>query len=679
MCFANPISEVYVCTGLGPAGAPDASSTEILKGGRARWQAPIPDDEASDDEPPATSQAPITSRPFFPITTGGTSRGIAEKLARPWGHQGRMGMQPYLSRTGYVSSTSACGQAKPGTRSSGSRASAEPCGASQEAGEPGARHAGSRASADSCGASHGAETQEAGEQGVPEAAPEPVFAAAAWSLPLSGTGALHADKQRADMRRLAEMAGAPADTPYRRAPPQSVAEALAGPDAELWRRAIKEEVDSCLEYEVWTPCSLPPDRQALPCHFIFSVKRDGRHKARLVAGGHRQVQGLDFYETYASVCGFRTVRMIAAIAAREGLHLRQFDICSAFLNGTLEEEVYLRPPAGVDPPLAEPGKVLRLRRALYGLRQAGRAWQKCLEDALRAKGFVQSNADPALWILHGENGAVMAMFYVDDGLVAARTAAEADALVDLVGTMFKIRRLGEPDDFLGIRFTRDWDAGTITLDQEEKARALAAELGVAGERRRVPMSPNTYASLRAAALGAPMADMERYQSVIGSLQHLAQCTRPDIALAVNALSSYNHAPTQAHYDALVDVVRYVGSTAERGITYGHTAVPVEIWCDANFAACADTRRSTTGWIVVMYGGAVSWASKKQPTTAASTMDAEYQACGAVAREGLSLIKALEELSWLSDDFPLPGPLAVFCYNKAALSLCNGRKGGASSG
>ena len=228
---------------------------------------------------------------------------------------------------------------------------------------------------------------------------------------------------------------------------------------------------------------------------------------------------------------------------------------------------------------------------------------------------------------------------------------------------------------MGIRFTRDWDAGTITLDQEDKARALAAELGLTGERRRVPMPPHTYAGLRAATVGEPMADVERYQSAIGSLQHLAQCTRPDIALAVNALSSYNHAPTRAHYDALVEIVRYVGSTAERGITYGHTDVPLEIWCDANFAACADSRRSTTAYVAVMYNGAVSWLSRKQPTTAASTMEAEYQACGAVAREGLSLRKALEELAWLSEDFPLPGPLTVLCDNKAALSLCNDRKEG----
>jgi hypothetical protein len=453
-----------------------------------------------------------------------------------------------------------------------------------------------------------------------------------------------------------------------------VAEALSRPDAAKWQQAIDEEVASILKYGVWSECELPAGKQALPTHFVFEVKRDGRYKARLVAGGHRQQHGLDFEETYAPVCSYRTMRMILATAAHEDLEMRQFDIRTAFLNGELEEEVYVRPPRGAEY-LARNGRALRLWRALYGLRQASRAWSKRLEAALTERGFTQSDADPSLWILHGDSGAVFAMFYVDDGLVAARTAAEADALVEMVASMFAIRALGEPQDFLGIRITRDRAARTITIDQEDKAAALAAAAGVTGERQAVPMAPDVYSGLKARQDGEPMAVLEKYQSAIGSLLHLAQCTRPDIALAVGALASYNAAPTQAHWAAALDVIRYVGSTAARGITFGLSNAPLEIWCDANFAACQDTRRSTTGWVVVMYGGAVSWSSKKQPTTAASTMDAEYQACGSVAREALSLIKQLGELAHLSSDFPIKGPLTVLCDNKAALTLCNERKEG----
>jgi hypothetical protein len=123
---------------------------------------------------------------------------------------------------------------------------------------------------------------------------------------------------------------------------------------------------------------------------------------------------------------------------------------------------------------------------------------------------------------------------------------------------------------------------------------------------------------------------------------MAQCVRPDIAAPVGALAAYSSAPTSTHYNALLDVVGYVACTADRGITYGQSDTPIEIWCDANFAACPDTRHSVTGWVVACFGGAIAWESCMQRTTAASAMDAEYQACGTATREALSLRKLLKE-------------------------------------
>jgi hypothetical protein len=392
-------------------------------------------------------------------------------------------------------------------------------------------------------------------------------------------------KINGDMKAFAVAVASP-DLHSRTLPPRTVVEALSRPDAARWQAAIDEELASCREFGVWEECVLPAGKQALPSRFVLERKRDGRYKARLVAGGHRQQYGLDFEDTFAPVCSYRTMRMILAVSAHENLVLRQFDVRTAFLNGELEEEVYVRPPPGAEHLAVGNKRVLRLRRALYGLKQASRAWNKRLEGELRAKGFEQSDA--ALWVLRGEGGAVLVMLYVDDGLVAAKIAAEADALVDLVGSMFEIWKLGEPQDFLGIHICRD---------------------------------------------------------------------------------------RTRHFAVLLDVVRYVGGTASRGITYGGMGHPLGFWCDANFAACRDTRRSTTGWMVTMYGGAVSWSSKKQATAAASTMDAEYQACGAAAREGMSLRKALGEMALLSSDFLLGGRVIIRCDNKAALSLCKDRKEG----
>jgi hypothetical protein len=229
-------------------------------------------------------------------------------------------------------------------------------------------------------------------------------------------------------------------------------------------------------------------------------------------------------------------------------------------------------------------RVLRLRQALYGRKQASRVWNKRLEGELWAKGFEQSDADPALWIWRWEGGAVLVMFYVDNGLVAAKTAAEADALVDLVGSMFEIRKLGELQDFLHIHICRNRCAGTITVDQQDKAKALAAEVGVSGECTMVPMSPEVYGESRVPQPGEPMTDKLLYQRVVGSLLRLAQCMRPDIALSVAAFAAYSSAPSAQHFAVLLDVVRYVGGTISRGITYEGKGHPLGFWCDANFAA-----------------------------------------------------------------------------------------------
>jgi hypothetical protein len=251
----------------------------------------------------------------------------------------------------------------------------------------------------------------------------------------------------------------------------------------------------------------------------------------MVAGGHKQRPGIDFNETFAPLCSYHTLRMMLAVAAHAGLVLRQSDVKTAFLHGYFKEEVNVRPPRGWEHLAGGSGRLLRLCRALYGLRQAPRAWNERLEAELTARKFVQSNADPSLWILHSKGGAVLTMFYVDDGMVAAHNGAESDKLVDVIASIFEIRCLGEPQDMPGIEISRDLAAGTSTIRQCAKAKALAAVFRVEGERRATPMTPAVQASLRATREGDTMADIERYQSGVVNLLHLAQCVRPDIAIA----------------------------------------------------------------------------------------------------------------------------------------------------
>jgi hypothetical protein len=312
--------------------------------------------------------------------------------------------------------------------------------------------------------------------------------------------------------------------------------------------------------------------------------------------------------------------------------------------------------------------VLHLKRALYGLRQASRAWNKRLDGSSAKRvlcspmlilrcGFCLGMGVPCL------RGFTSTMGRLQQGLQLRQMP-----WLSWWPACWTFVRSGS------LRISWDHEAGAISISQECKALALAEPFGVRGVHKAVPMSPEVFAELRSVQDGDDMAVQLDFQRGIGSLLHLAQCTRPDIALPVGALAAFSSAPTVAHFKAMLDVVRYMGSTPGRGITFGGSQRSLGFWCDSNFAACHDTRR-TTGWVATMYGGAVSWSSKKQPTTAASTMDAEYQACGAAAPEGLSLIRALGEMGLLSSDFPLQGPVVIECDNQAAISLCKDRKEG----
>jgi hypothetical protein len=217
-----------------------------------------------------------------------------------------------------------------------------------------------------------------------------------------------------------------------------------------------------------------------------------------------------------------------------------------------------------------------------------------------------------------------------------------------MGSMLEIRKMGEPEDFLGIHICRNRGAGTITVDQEDTVVALAAELGVSGKCRVEPMSPEVF---RGVAGGTTRGANGRQAAVpacgrqsdasgrVHSAGYFIACCCPG---GVRALPG--HPPTSILIDAKYPTLCcVVGHGAIRRIdcepwnyVRKRKRQPIEFWCDANLSACRDTRRSTTGWVVTMYGGAVSWLSKKQATTTASTIDAEYQACGAAAWEGMSL-------------------------------------------
>ncbi|CAI7855088.1 unnamed protein product [Closterium sp. NIES-54] len=221
--------------------------------------------------------------------------------------------------------------------------------------------------------------------------------------------------------------------------PKTLAEALSGPDAEKWKRSVKEEYDSLLENETWELCELPPGKKAISLKLIFRHKYgpDGElshYKSMLVAKGFQQTKGKDFDEIFAPVGKGTTLRVMLGTAANRGWKIKQMDITTAFLNGIILEELYMLQPEGLDD---GSGRVCRLKKAIYGLKQAPRAWYHKLEETLLAGGFKKSECDHSLFLLQEKEQFLMLLVYVDDILLLSESSAMIEHVEEMLEMQFK--------------------------------------------------------------------------------------------------------------------------------------------------------------------------------------------------------------------------------------------------
>ncbi|KAJ9519049.1 hypothetical protein QJQ45_003521 [Haematococcus lacustris] len=448
--------------------------------------------------------------------------------------------------------------------------------------------------------------------------------------------------------------------------PRTIREARASPLAEQWAMATDAEMESLLSYGTWELVPSPPGCRPLANRWVFSVKEDSkgnkRFKARLVVKGYLQREGVDFTELHAPVSKHATVRALLAVAAAADMELEHLDVMTAFLNGWLHEEIYMQQPAGYEDGTA---RVCRLRRALYGLRQAPRAWHARLKAELEQLGFVASEADSCLLTMVRGNSKVLLAVYVDDCLLAVSKGDTATVawVKEQLAAVFNIHQLGSAERFLGMEISRDRAAGQLVLSQERYATSVVDRFGLADSKpRSVPLS--TSEQLVREGEVQPHMGGHSYAELVGSLMHLAVCTRPDIAQAVGVCAKYMAAPTAQHWHALRGVLRYVADSRAEGLVFG-AAEGLVGFCDADFAGDTDTRRSTTGYVFMLHGGAVSWSSRRQPTVAVSTTEAEYMAASAASKEALWLRTLVAELAVGSD---VVQPVTIMCDNEAAITL-----------
>lgn len=453
--------------------------------------------------------------------------------------------------------------------------------------------------------------------------------------------------------------------------PKTIRDARKSSEWPQWLAAMEEEYGQHMSRGTWELVEPTEGRKAIGCRWVYAKKYDEngnvtKYKARLVAQGFSQIPGIDYTDNYAPVARLDAVRVCMALSAIKKWNMRQLDIKGAYLNGVLEEELYMRQPEGFDDGT---GRICKLKRALYGLKQAGRVWNKKLNSTLLAMGYTRTDADPCVYTKVKGDITVVLTVWVDDLILCGNSQVEIDRTVAELGKSFEVKDLGEPKLLLGIQITRNAKAGTVTLSQRNYINTILHRFGYSDlNPASSPLDPNTHLKKRDKNLPPDPAVVHDYQAKLGSVMYAAIGTLPQLAFAVQKLSQFSSNPAPEHVTALKRVFRYLVHVRDRnlGLTYGGQETwPEEIvgYTDSDWASDLDDRRSTSGFVFMLGGGAVCWSSKKQASPATSSCEAEYMAAAHCARHAIWLRRLLSDLS-----ISISSPTTLFIDNQSTLRL-----------
>ncbi|KAF3773518.1 Retrovirus-related Pol polyprotein from transposon TNT 1-94 [Nymphaea thermarum] len=344
--------------------------------------------------------------------------------------------------------------------------------------------------------------------------------------------------------------------------PRSVDDAKNDPK---WLHAMTEEMGALAKNKTWEVVDIPKGTHLFGSKWVYNVKYkpDGtvdRYKARLVAKGFSQKYGIDYLETFAPVAKLKTVRVILALAVHEKWRMDQLDVKNAFLNGHLEEEVYMSMPPGY----VQEGKCCHLKKALYGLKQSPRAWFERLRIVMRSTGYRQGNGDHTLFIKQRNGLVSLLLVYVDDMIVTGSDEEENRKMKERLAKEFDLKDLGKLRYFLGIEIARSetW----LIMSQRKYTLDLLKETGKLGCRPYLtPMESGTKISIKTGTV-LNEEGKGRYQRLVGKLIYLT-LSRPDITYAVNVFSQFMHAPTDCHWKSAERVLGYLKNNPGKGLLY----------------------------------------------------------------------------------------------------------------
>ncbi|KAJ9566734.1 hypothetical protein OSB04_002700 [Centaurea solstitialis] len=433
--------------------------------------------------------------------------------------------------------------------------------------------------------------------------------------------------------------------------PTSYGEAVSGSESEQWQEAMRAEMQSMYDNQVWQLTDLPQHCKAVGRKWVFKKKTDmdgnvHTFKARLVAKGFTQTHGIDYDETFSPM-----------------------DVKTAFLNGKLTEDVYMEQPEGFEDP-KNPNKVCKLLKSIYGLKQASRSWNLHFDERIKEFGFAKSEFEPCVYTKFSGSIVTFLVLYVDDILIIGNDVPTLQSVKEWLSKCFQMKDPGEAAYILGIKIYRNRSKRLIGLSQstyidkvlkrfrmdESKKGFIPMQHGIVLSKTQCPVSSEDQDRMKSVP----------YASAIGSIMYAMLCTRPDVAYSVSVTSRYQQNPGEPHWVAVKNILKYLRRTKEMFLVFGGSEDEISVtgYSDASFQTDRDDFRSQSGYVFTLNGGAISWKSSKQDTIADSTTEAEYIAASDAAKEAVWLRNFLSDLRVVAS---ISRPIDIFCDNSGAVA------------
>ena len=369
--------------------------------------------------------------------------------------------------------------------------------------------------------------------------------------------------------------------------PRTFKQALSSAESTQWKLAMDKEHNILIENDTYELVELPYGEKAVPGRWVYILKPDQvgttKHRARWCAKGFHQEHGVNYEETFSPTAKIQSTRMVVQVAAQDDMIVGQMDVNAAYLNADIDCDVYMQQPDGY---VEDPSKVCKLKKAIYGLKQAGRQWNCLLNECLSKDGFVKSEADPCLFTKNTEDGRVILLVWVDDLIIATSNLDLLNNVKTFLSNSFQMKDLGSLHWFLGIEFNVTRNA--ISMNQSQYIHNILARFGMSDcKPKSTPCDPSVYDLLQTESDVLENATL--YREIVGSLIYLMTSTRPDLAYVVNLLSQYMSSPHTVHLTIAKSVLRYIKGTIDYKLQYvkSNNGLKLTVFSDSDWGSSPD--------------------------------------------------------------------------------------------